>query len=319
MTFFKARSLATLAALLSVWSLLAAEDSFLGKWDLTVLADEREGPVEGGSYPSWLEVTREGGTPSARFVGRGGSVFPVPDVTIANEELTFRFKRGRPENQIVSVYKARMKGGRLDGTVVEGSRPPRAWSGVRAPVWPKTPPRKKPGKPVALFNGADITGWVGQRPGRALGWMVKDGALANEDKANNIYSEKKFLDFKLEVEFSVAAKSNSGIYLRGRHEIQVLDDFGQPTESHRNGAVYGFLTPKVNASKPAGEWQTLEATLVANRVTIVLNGTKIIDNEEIPGITGGALDSMEAEPGPIMLQGDHGPVRFRKVVVTPLN
>ena len=284
------------------------DEGFLGRWDLTVSAEDR-------SYPSWLEVTREAGTLKARFVGRGGSVFPVPDVAIESGELKFQISRGKTQ----VVYKARLKDGRLDGTLAEGERPARSWSGVRAPAWPKAAPRRKQGKPVALFNGKDLSGWVAQQPNRPLGWTVKDGALSNEAKANNIYSEQKFFDFKLEVEFNVAAKSNSGIYLRGRYEIQVLDDFGKPPESHQNGALYGFLTPRVNASKQAGEWQTVEATIVANRVTIILNGTKIIDGEEIPGITGGALDSNEAEPGAIMLQGDHGPVQYRKVLVTPLN
>ncbi len=288
----------------------AGEDDFLGRWDLTVTG-------EGGrSYPSWLEVTREGGTLKARFVGRGGSVFPVPDVTIDHGELNFKYSPGR--SPVAFVYKARLKDGRLEGTLMEGSKAAQSWTGARAPAWPKVVGRKKPGKPVALFNGRDLAGWLAQNPNRPIGWTVKDAALANEDHANNIYSEQRFSDFKLEVEFNVAEKSNSGIYLRGRYEIQVLDDYGLPPESHRNGAIYGFLTPSVNASKHAGEWQTVEATIIANRVTVILNRTKIIDDQEIPGITGGALDSQEAEPGPILLQGDHGPVLYRKVVVTPL-
>ena len=127
-----------------------------------------------------------------------------------------------------------------------------------------------------------------------------------------------FSDFKLEVEYNVAPHSNSGIYLRGRYEIQVLDDFGRLPDPHGNGAIYGFLTPRVNASRPAGEWQRVEATFIANRVTVTLNGVRILEDEEVPGITRGALDGREEEPGPIMLQGDHGPVQYRKVVVTPL-
>ena len=288
----------------------ASDDDFLGRWDLTIVGSD------GQSYPSWLEVTREAGTLKARVVGRGGSVFPVPDVAIENGSLKFQYSRG--QSGTATVYKAQLKGGRLEGTMVAGTGPTSTWTGVRAPKWPEKVKAKKLGTPELLFNGKDLSGWLPQNPTRPLGWTVKDGALANEGKANNIYSEKKFSDFKLEVEFNVAAKSNSGVYLRGRYEIQVMDDFGQPTESHRNGALYGFLTPSVNASKPAGEWQTLEATIVANRVTITLNGIKTIDNQEIPGITGGALNSNESEPGPIMLQGDHGPVQYRKVVVTPL-
>jgi len=116
----------------------------------------------------------------------------------------------------------------------------------------------------------------------------------------------------------VDPKSNSGIYLRGRYEIQVLDGFGRPLDVHSQGALSGFIVPTVNADKPAGEWQSYEITLIANRVTVILNGTKIIDNGEVPGITGGALDANEKDAGPIMLQGDHGRVQFRKVRLTPL-
>lgn len=287
------------------------DDDFLGRWDLTVT------PAEGRPFPSWLEVTRENGGLKARYVGRGGSVFPVPDVNIENGELKFQYKQGRTQ-QVTIANTARLKNGRLEGTTTMGDRAPVSWTGVRAPKWPAKAPKRKADRPVELFNGKDLAGWLPQIPDRPLGWMVTDGAMSNGGKANNIYSDKKFSDFKLNVEFTVGPKSNSGIYLRGRYEIQVLDDFGMDPESHRNGALYGFLTPKVNASKRADEWQTVEATIIANRVSIVLNGTSIIEDQEIPGITGGALDSHEAEPGPIMLQGDHGPVKFRKVTVTPL-
>ena len=257
------------------------------------------------------------------MVGAGGSVFDVPDVAIENGELVWKTVSGREPARITTVYRAKSKGASaLEGTVAVGTRAPNSFTADRAPNWnvPKgAAAKKKPGKPVALFNGKDLSGWLPQNKAEPLGWAVKDGALDNQGKANNIYSEQKFKDFHAEVEFTVAQHSNSGVYIRGRHEVQVLDDFGQPAESHGNGSIYGFLTPKVNASKPAGEWQSFDITVVGNRVTVILNGTKIIDDEEIPGVTGGALDSHEAEPGPIMLQGDHGPVRYRKVVITPLN
>jgi hypothetical protein len=194
-----------------------------------------------------------------------------------------------------------------------------SWSGVRAPVWPVTPPRRKPGKPIDLFNGKDVSGWLCQDPRRPMGWFVKDGILMNEGKeANNIYTQQKFNDFKLEVEFNVDPKSNSGVYLRGRYEIQILDGYNRPMDVHSQGALYGFIVPAVKADKPAGEWQTFDITLIANHVTVIENGTKIIDNAEVPGITGGALDANEKGPGPILLQGDHGRVQFRKVRLTPL-
>jgi hypothetical protein len=133
----------------------------------------------------------------------------------------------------------------------------------------------------------------------------------------DIITEQKFTDFKLHLEFNLVAKSNSGIYIRGRHEVQILDDYGMATDSLRMGGIYGFISPSVNATEKAGEWQTMDITLIGSRVTVVLNGKTIIDNEVIPGITGGALDSDEAAPGPIMIQGDHGKIALRNIVITP--
>jgi hypothetical protein len=295
----------------------AGEDDYLGKWDFTVMR------ADGGTATSWLHVWREGGGLKARMVGTGGGAFDVPEIAVEGGELVWKTYSGREPARITVVYRAKLKGlSALEGTIVAGTSPARTFTAERAPDWkiPKgAAAKKKPGKPVALFNGTDVSGWLPQNKTQPLGWIVKDGALDNQGKANNIYSEQKFKDFRLEVEFNVAARSNSGIYIRGRHEVQVLDDYGQPPESHGNGSIYGFIAPKSNASKPAGEWQAFNITVVGNRVTVILNGTTIIDDEEIPGVTGGALDSREAEPGPVLLQGDHGPVRYRKVVVTPLN
>ncbi len=297
----------------------AGDDDFLGRWDITVA------PVgQGRARYCWLELTKEDGTLHGRFNQGGGAVFPLKDLGIENGELKFQYETGRPDRRVLAVYRARVVNNRLEGTATTGKDAPRTLTGIRPPVWPATPPARRPGKPVALFNGKDMTGWLGQNTGKPSGWTVRNGVMINDDhpsdvSADNIYTESKFRDFKLEVEFNVSAKSNSGIYLRGRYEIQVMDDAGQPGNVHSQGALYGFVVPSANVSKPAGEWQRYEITLIANRVTVVLNGTKIIDNAEVPGITGGALDAAEGEPGPIMLQGDHGPVQYRKVVLTPLS
>ena len=142
--------------------------------------------------------------------------------------------------------------------------------------------------------------------------------MGNQPKANNLVSKEKFKDVRLDAEYKLSPKGNSGIYLRGRYEMQVLDDAGAATESHGHMSIYARKAPDVNASKPAGEWQTTQITLVGNCVTVVLNGKTVHDNARIPGITGGALDAKETEPGPIMIQGDHEQVWFRKVVVTPI-
>jgi hypothetical protein len=297
----------------------ADDDAFLGRWDITIAAAD-----QGRERNCWLELTKEGGTLKGRFNQGGGAVFPLQVLAIENGELRFQHQFGRPADNLQAVYRARVIGGRLEGTATFGKQAPRTLIGIRPPVWPAKLPVRKPGKSIELFNGKDLAGWKGQRTGKPTGWIVKNGVMVNDDhpadvSADNIFTEGKFRDFKLEVEFNVAPKSNSGVYLRGRYEIQVMDDAGQPLNVHSQGALYGFIIPSTNASKPAGEWQKYEIALIANRVTVILNGTKIIDNGEVPGITGGALDANESEAGPIMLQGDHGLIQYRKVVLTPLN
>src|SRR5690606_34495972 len=110
---------------------------------------------------------------------------------------------------------------------------------------------------------------------------------------------------------------NSGVYLRGRYEVQITDSQGMDPALDQLGAIYGFLMPVSMPAKAAGEWQSMEVTLTGRLVTVVLNGVTIICNQEIPGITGGAIDSHEGNPGPLMIQGDHGAVDFRNIVITP--
>lgn len=171
----------------------------------------------------------------------------------------------------------------------------------------------------SLFNGKDLTGWKLRHPQGRNGWKAVDGVLVNTPPSSDLVTEEKFKDFRLNLEYRIPPGSNSGIYLRGRYEIQVHDDYGKTALTrHMNGAIYGRIAPTENAARPAGEWQSLEATLVGRRVTVVLNGKKIIDNQVIEGPTGGALDDREEEPGPLMLQGDHGPVEYRNITITPL-
>ncbi len=290
----------------------ATDHDYLGRWDITIPAQDNK-----RARYCWLEVTSEGGALKGRFNEGGGAVFPLPEIAIENGELKFQHEIGRPADKLTAVYRAQLKDGKLEGTATFGKET-RKLMGIRGPNWPASLPKRKPGKPIDLFDGKDMSGWLGQNTGKPTGWSVRDGAMINEDHADNIYSDKKFRDFKLEVDFNVAPKSNSGVYLRGRYEIQVMDGAGRPLDVHSQGALYGFVVPSTNAERPAGEWQKFEITLVANRLTVLLNGTRIIDNAEVPGITGGALDADEGEPGPIMLQGDHGPVKYRRVVLTPL-
>jgi hypothetical protein len=139
-----------------------------------------------------------------------------------------------------------------------------------------------------------------------------------EPKGNaDLVTDAKFQDLKVHLEFNLEPGSNSGVYLRGRYEIQILDDKSKATEEHGCGALYSRIAPRIDATRPAGEWQSFDLTLVGRRLTVVLNAQTVVDGATVEGITGGAENPFEGEPGPLMLQGDHGKVRFRNIVVTP--
>ena len=114
------------------------------------------------------------------------------------------------------------------------------------------------------------------------------------------------------------AGGNSGIYLRGMYEIQVLDSYNKGLDPHNMGALYSRITPSVSAEKPAGTWQTLDISLCDRHLTVILNGINIIDNKPVYGPTGGAMKSDVFTPGPIYLQGDHDKVQYRNIILTPI-
>lgn len=281
----------------------------IGRWDVTV-QDGRS------TYPSWFEVKRSGHkTLVGSYVARGGSARPIAQVHFAEGKTRFavpvQWESGPEEIR----FEGQLEGDRLSGTIKDDNGKEQRWTAVRAPSL-KREGEPRWAQPVELFNGQDLSGWKA-RSGSRHGWTVQSGILKNAKPGMDLISERTFNDFKVHAEFRYPKGSNSGLYLRGRYEAQIEDNYGREPESHLIGGIYGFLTPRVNAGKPAGEWQTYDITLVGRRITVTLNGETVIDRQEIPGITGGALDSNEGEPGPIMLQGDHGPVEFRKITVTP--
>ena len=292
---------------------------FLGTWNLT-------GTGEHTAVVYWLEVTQEGGTVKGRFLNRFSSPYDLPNIKVENGELVFSNaeREGQPPPP---TWRARIANGRLNGTTTIPRRDPAqkpqviTWAGVPTPTWPPANANGAHtyGSPVALFDGKTMDAWGVQHKQNPINWAVADGVMSSAEKqGNNLVSKQTFKDFKIQAEYAIAPGSNGGIYVRGRYELQVLDDAGKPVDLHSHMAIYGRTPPALNASKPAGEWQTMEAIVVGNRVTVTLNGQKVHDNAEIGGITGGALDANELEPGPIMLQGDHGKVSFRKVTVTPI-
>lgn len=282
-------------------------DAVLGRWDLTV-----QGPD--GPYPSWLEINLRKETElMGRFVGRFGSTRYLTQVTFRDGELSFRAPVQYEQNKSDLMFQGKLANDKMTGTTEDVDGKTLTWTAVRAPDM-KREATVKWGRAMPLFNGKDLTGWKLRSNERGNCWSVADGALTNSVPCVDLITEQKFSDFKLHVEFNIVDKSNSGIYLRGRHEVQIQDDAGKAIDSLRMGGVYGYLKPSANAAKKPGEWQTYDITLVGRHVTIVLNGQTIVD-ADIPGITGGALDSDEGAPGPLMLQGDHGKISFRNITI----
>jgi hypothetical protein len=283
----------------------SAPADIIGRWDITVQSTN-------GAFPSWLEVQLSGNsTLVGRFVGQFGSARPISRVNFKDGALQFAIPPQWEQGSGDLRVEATLAGDKLTGFLTDpaGMRSP--FTGVRAPLLRHADPAW--GKPVALFNGKDLSGWTATGANQ---WTVVNGILTSAKPGSNLRTEKTFDDFKLHAEFRVPSKGNSGIYLRGRHEVQVEDSKGMTLDSHHEGGVYGFLTPNEDAARAPGEWQTYDITLVGRLVTIVLNGHTVVSRQEIPGITGGALDSNEGAPGPILLQGDHSSVEYRKVVIT---
>jgi len=294
------------------------DQGFNGRWDIT---------VSGLSAPHgwWLEVSGAGTENlKGKFLGSPmGLLDEIPKLSVSEGELRFaleaRFRKDR--NPEKGLYWARMEEGKLKGTFeIEGDPSSYLeWNGVRAPVLPEHDDGSwKRGDPVVLFDGRDLAGWETVPPGRPGGWVVKDGALTALFGAPDLISSKKFLNFVVDAEYRMEPRSNSGIGLRGRYEVQITDDADRPASNRATGSILGRIAPTLNAERPAGERQMLVARLVGREVTVILNGIRVINRQSIEGPTAIALDSNEAEPGPILLQGNRGTVEFRRIVVYPL-
>ncbi len=300
--------------------------------------------VEGGGV-GWLNVHDEQGFLDAELLWIGGSVLPVSDVYLLDDdtlvvtrtnEVTMTEEGAADERKHIRTYTLRIKksGDQLQGTMTGPSwegpgETTDTFTGKRMPPMPEKPDMAniKYGKPITLFNGKDLTGWKLIDPNQKNGFKVVNGELVNDPvqpkegehvSYGNIRTEQEFEDFNLKLEVNVPEGNNSGIYLRGLYEIQVVDSYGKELDPHNMGALYSRITPSVAAEKPAGEWQTLDITLYDRHLTVVFNGKKIIDNQPVPGPTGGAISSDVLAPGPIYLQGDHGNVAYRNIVLTPV-
>ncbi len=310
----------------------AAANPYLGAWALTIP----------GGGAGWLGVEERDGGLQASMLWGGGSVFPLESARVEDGKLvvtrihTIQSKDAAGKTvktRITETITAIANGDDLKLTSVK----PRAnspgedkaeFTGKRQPPLPLAPnlSRINFGEPVSLFNGKDLTGWRLLEARSPNGWRAKDGLLVNEaiqeegkprKNYGNLRTEREFEDFNLKLEVRVPKNGNSGIYLRGIYEVQVSDTYGKPLDAHNMGGIYSRIKPTVAAERPAGEWQTFDITLVDRHVTVILNGTKIVDNQPLAGCTGGALWSDVTRPGPIYLQGDHTSVEYRNLTLRP--
>lgn len=285
-------------------------DPVLGRWDLTI-ADPQ------GAYPSWLEIRlRQESELMGSFVGRVGSIRHISAIQYEDGQLEFSVPLQYEQQQDDLRFVGTLAGGRLEGTTLDSDGMTISWHAVRAPALERHGDPEW-GEPLELWNGRDLRGWRPRSDEQPGCWSVTDKLLVATPPCVDLISGRSFEDFRLHVEFRYPPGSNSGLYLRGRYEVQIQDDSGKALDPLRIGGVYGFLAPTADAARAANEWQVYDITLIGRRITVVLNRKTIVDNRVVPGITGGALDSNEALPGPLMLQGDHGEISFRRITLTP--
>ena len=310
------------AIVLATVTLAAAENPFIGRFALD-LPEGRAG---------WLGVEEKDGKLTSSVLWGGGSVVPTAATKIEDGKLIVTREQKNKEGKVsTETITATLSGDEMKLTTVKHNPAgkqmgePAAFTGRRIPALPPKPDlaKVKFGEPIQLLNGKDLTGWRLLKDGDN-GWSVVDGVLQNrvvkaKDKHfANLRTDAEFEDFNLKTEVRTQENSNSGIYLRGIYEVQIMESYGKPLDSHHMGALYSRITPSVAAEKPIGEWQTLDITLVDRHLTVILNGKTIIDNQPVLGCTGGAMTSNEFKPGPIFLQGDHTNVDYRNMVLRPV-
>ena len=277
----------------------AAVQDFNGPWDLQVHAKPGDFAQFTTTAAWWLGITGAG-TPQMkiRFVGAPDGA--LDHITLAKFQdgvlhFTWVSKKGNDRAE----YAVKYINGLLQGTMTAPNITLK-FTGRRAPkiserddgTWVR-------GKPIRLFNGKNLQGWTGVDSPKAQGWSVEDGLLKCTGNADDLITVGKYWNFELHVEYNLAEKSNSGIGLRGRYEVQIMSDYGRPPTLHGTGSLVGRIAPAVNAGKPAGEWNTYDIRLVGREVTTTLNGQKLYEKGVIDGLTGIAFDPFEGRPGPI--------------------
>jgi len=301
-------------------STMAAQDSkaFLGRWDLTVT------PSTGKAYPQWIELKENGGKMEGRVQPRGGGWHPIAGAHLESGKLIVDLgETGAAASttwELTTPSAGKLTGIEKRGDAADGL----TIAGAKAPSLDRPMPKAWT-KPRPLFDGKDLKGWEPIGNVENNKWIARNGELVNDNPetpgrrgpgAANIKTTEKFQDFKLHIEVNCPEGGNSGIYLRGRYELQVGTEGGK-LPSHEMGAIYSHYPPPAGSELGLGKWTSFDVTFVGRHVTVLRDGKMYHDNVEIPGPTGGALDSNESEPGPFFLQGDHhGVIAYRNITIS---
>ena len=211
-----------------------------------------------------MEVTEQDGVLKARVQPRGGSARTAQSVSVEGSRLTLVFTPAGPKASPMS-WEANVKDDRLTGSQKRGNTVLAQFTAVRAPTLKRKAPKAWT-NPEPLFTGKDLTGWEPDNPS-INHWVARVGALLDETKGANLKTTRKFDDFKLHIEFNCPDDGNSGVYLRGRYEIQVeYVPPGIEDKFHEMGAIYGLVAPSVELPRKPGQWESFDVTLIGRYV-----------------------------------------------------
>ncbi|MDF1658282.1 MAG: DUF1080 domain-containing protein [Verrucomicrobiales bacterium] len=299
-------------------------DGLEGDWTLQ---------MESG-LPAWMRVLEKEGKPIVSMRVYIGPAGPYEDVVVNEGRLSFELKKRKKVSGLTQLVEVGLVDGVLDGIIhrhfSDGGKESESFTGKRIPPMTQEAPdlsQVKFGEPVSLFNGKDLTGWIPHETDKIMGWSAKDGLLVNATPKTdfsatgdhaNLKTEAVFDDFRLQLEFLIGSDRNSGIYLKGTYEAQVVDRDSRMQGLQGVGAIFGLIPPSENAGRVGGEWQSYDITLVDRHITVVLNGVKVIDNQPVEMPTAGAINTDPFASGPIYLQGDHTSVAYRNIIIEPV-
>ncbi len=299
-----------MAAMLPFALSQSGKNPFIGRWDFNIPNGRN-----GMNGAAWLGINDKNGKLEVWYQPTGGNVYEVKDYKLQGSHLSLPLSP--PENGRPGLsWELDATADKLTGTQKRGDKTTQI-AGVRAPELNRSMPKAWT-NPEPLFNGKDLSGWEPMGNPANSHWVIDNRMLLNKEKGANLKSTRKFQDFKVHFEANLPDDANSGFYLRGRYEVQLeYEPLTQNPPERRIGSIYGRLTPKGNVPRHPGQWDVFDVTLVGRTVTIVHNGVTTIDRQQIEGITGGAIDANEGEPGPFYIQGDHtGGMRLRNITVS---